>query len=161
MSDEVRSTTNESKMFLPRVTRHALQEKQPGLLVEDGVRWAARVARHELLRRVPDLSFTTAILSWVWSTSHLNPYIGYKKSYKTKCVCGSKMSKIIFRSWTSRSIIPWCSVWARSLYASAGSGPWGWVGRCRRWPPRGYQARQWGRTTGAWVDDAAWKWQIL
>ena len=46
-------------MLLPRVAGHALQEEQPGLLVEDGVGGAACVARHKLLQnRDPDLFFT-------------------------------------------------------------------------------------------------------
>ena len=51
--------TIKKKMLLPRVAGHALQEEQPGLLVEDGVGGAACVARHKLLQnRDPDLFFT-------------------------------------------------------------------------------------------------------
>ena len=52
---------NWSKGLLLRLTRHALKEPHPGLLVEDGVWRAAGVACHKLLNRDRDLSFTIAI----------------------------------------------------------------------------------------------------
>ena len=77
---------DKSEGLLLRLTRHALKEPHPGLLVEDGVWRAAGVACHKLLNKHPDLSFNIVISN----SNHISPCLDETLFLKKSIMCVQK-----------------------------------------------------------------------